>query len=107
MANAFVWFHHSSDNRKQIEGFYGKLLGWKASDGPGGLTMLAAEKEPFAGTGERYGDAAGWIPFVEVSDVDVATKQAVKLGGAIIRDKARGPAGAFSVVRDPGGARSR
>jgi predicted enzyme related to lactoylglutathione lyase len=104
MSEAFVWFHHSSEGGNESRDFYGQLLGWKSSEGPGGMTMLAVEKAPFAGTGEKYGDASGWIPFVQVDDVDAATKKAVKLGGKIVRDKAQGPAGEFSVVRDPSGA---
>ncbi len=104
MSEAFVWFHHNSDNHNESKDFYGRLLGWKSSEGPGGMTMLAVEKGPFAATGEKYGDASGWIPFVQVDDVDAATKKAVKLGGTIVRDKAKGPAGEFSVVRDPSGA---
>lgn len=68
------------------------------------MTMLAVEKGPFAATGEKYGDAPGWIPFVQVDDVVAATRKATKLGGTILRDKAKGPAGEFSVVRDPSGA---
>jgi uncharacterized protein len=104
MSEAFVWFHHSSEHRSQSRDFYGELLGWKSSEGPGGMTMLAVEKEPFAGTGEKYGDASGWIPFVQVDDVDAATQKAVTLGATIVKARARGPAGEFSVVRDPSGA---
>jgi predicted enzyme related to lactoylglutathione lyase len=104
MSDGFVWFHHGSDDRNESKDFYAKLLGWTASEGPGGMTMLAVEKGPFAAAGEKYGDAAAWIPFVQVQDVDTATKKAVKLGGRVIREKAKGPAGEFSVVRDPGGA---
>jgi hypothetical protein len=30
MSEAFVWFHHSSDNRNESKDFYGKLLDWKS-----------------------------------------------------------------------------
>ena len=39
MTEGFVWFHNSSENPVQSSTFYQKLLGWRASDGPGGLTM--------------------------------------------------------------------
>jgi uncharacterized protein len=103
MADAFVWFHHNSADRKATD-FYGKLFGWAASDGPGGMTMLAVEKGPFAATGEKYGEAPGWIPFVLVQDVDAATQKALKLGATVVKDRTKGPAGDFSVVRDPSGA---
>jgi len=100
----FVWFHNSSDKPAESSAFYEKLLGWRASDGPGGLTMLAGESGPFAGVAPKDGGSAGWIPYVQVDDVDAATEQARRLGATIVSPKTRGPAGEFSVVRDPGGA---
>jgi predicted enzyme related to lactoylglutathione lyase len=50
------------------------------------------------------GTTAGWIPYVQVDDVDRATNAAVQLGATVVSAKARGPAGEYSVVRDPGGA---
>ena len=68
------------------------------------MTMFAGEKGPFAGLAAKDGDTAGWLPYVQVDDVDAATKRAVKLGAALVKQKTRGPAGEFSVVRDPGGS---
>jgi uncharacterized protein len=105
MSQTFVWFHNSSDNPSDSSRFYQELLGWTASTGPGGLTMLAGQTGPFAGLGKRdSGATAGWIPYVQVDDVDGATSTAVKLGATVVIAKARGPAGEYSVVRDPGGA---
>jgi predicted enzyme related to lactoylglutathione lyase len=39
-----------------------------------------------------------------VDDLDAAAKQAIGLGGSIVRDKTVGPAGTAIVVTDPGGA---
>lgn len=107
MSSPFVWFHHNGQKSKEIIAFYESLVAWKASEGPGGMTMLAADAGPFAAAGskqERYGDRDEWIPFVAVDDVDAATRKAVSLGAIIVREKSRGPAGDFTVVRDPGGA---
>jgi predicted enzyme related to lactoylglutathione lyase len=104
MPEAFVWFHNSSDKPNETSRFYEKLLGWKASEGPAGVTMFAGDKGPFAGLGAKAGDDVGWLPYVQVDDVDAATQKAVKLGAALLKEKSRGPAGEFSVVRDPGGA---
>jgi uncharacterized protein len=107
MPSPFVWFHHNGQKSKETKKFLESLLEWKASEGPGGLTMLAAEAGPFAAVGskaERYGDRDEWIPFVAVGDVDAATSRAVSLGAILVRQKSRGPAGEFTVVRDPGGA---
>jgi predicted enzyme related to lactoylglutathione lyase len=71
------------------------------------MSMLAADGGPFAAVGSktaRYGDKEEWIPFVMVDDVDSVTRRALSLGAALLQEKTRGPAGEFSVVRDPGGA---
>jgi hypothetical protein len=104
MPPTFVWFHNGSDNPADAVVFYEKLLGWKASDGPPGMTMLARDDGPFAAVMPRKGETGGWVPYVRVDDVAAATKRAAKLGAAVIEDQTRGPAGTYSVVRDPGGA---
>jgi predicted enzyme related to lactoylglutathione lyase len=104
MSNVFVWFHNGSARPADSAKFYEKLLGWKPSAGPPGTTMLARDAAPFAGIGEMEGKAAAWIPFVEVEDVEAAAKRATKLGAEIIRERSRGPAGEYVIVKDPGGA---
>jgi predicted enzyme related to lactoylglutathione lyase len=103
----FVWFHHNGQKSNDTKKFYETLFGWKGSEGPGEMTMLAADGGPFAAIGskkDRHGDQDEWIPFVAVDDVDQATHRALSLGAVLLREKRRGPAGDFSVVRDPGGA---
>lgn len=106
MSSPFVWFHHNTKKSDETKTFLAELLSVHASAGPGGMTMLATGEGPFAALGgkDRYGDRDEWIPFVAVEDVDAATKRAVALGASLVRDKSRGPAGEFTVVRDPGGA---
>lgn len=107
MSSPFVWFHHNGEKLNETKRFLESLLGFQASDGPGGVTMLATNAGPFAALGskdDRYGDRDEWIPFVAVEDVEAATKRAVSLGASLLREKTRGPAGEFTVVRDPGGA---
>lgn len=104
MSAAFVWFHNSSEKPSDSVPFYEKLLGWKAAEGPPGMTLFAGESGPFAGVGAREAGVAGWVPYAQVDDVDVATRRAVELGAEVLKAKTRGPAGEFSIVRDPGGA---
>jgi uncharacterized protein len=104
MSNAFVWFHNGSEKPAETVAFYEKLLGWKAAGGPPGTTMFAGESGPFAGVGTVEGKAATWIPYVQMDDVDAATKRAVKLGAGVVKERTRGPAGDYAIVRDPGGA---
>jgi len=103
MSEAFVWFQNGSKKTKGSIEFYEKLLGWQRADGPPGMTMFANAKGPFAAVSEADG-VVGWIPYAQVDDVDSATEQATALGATVLKPKTRGPAGEFSVVRDPGGA---
>jgi predicted enzyme related to lactoylglutathione lyase len=100
----FVWFHNHSDKPSESKVFYQELLGWKPADGPCDMTMFAGDSGPFAGLAAREGAAAGWLPYVLVPDLDIATGRAVALGAAVMQPRTKGPAGDFTVVRDPGGA---
>ena len=104
MSNAFVWFQNSSTNPNDSADFYEKLLGWKRSDGPPGMTMFASKAGPFAGVSEQAGQVSGWVPYVEVDDVTRATAKAKTLGAELLQKRTQGPAGDFTVIRDPGGA---
>lgn len=104
MANEFAWFHNGSDKPSEAVAFYEKLLGWKSADGPPGMTMLTHGGGPFAAVMPKKGEVSGWVPYVQVEDIAEATKRSVKLGAALLEDQTRGPAGIYSIVRDPGGA---
>ncbi|HEY4238933.1 MAG TPA: VOC family protein [Kofleriaceae bacterium] len=104
MQTAFVWFHNNSENAKAAASFYEQLVGWKPSAGPQGLTMLSGAAGPVAAVAAADGGSPGWIPYLQVDDVDAATAKATKLGAEVLAAKTRGPAGEFTIVRDPGGA---
>jgi predicted enzyme related to lactoylglutathione lyase len=103
MSDAFVWFHNSNNKPGDSVAFYEVLLGWKRTEGPAGMTIFAGDHGPFAAVGGEDG-VVGWIPYAQVDDVDAATKKATKLGATVVKNKTRGPAGEFTIVRDPGGA---
>jgi predicted enzyme related to lactoylglutathione lyase len=104
MTNPFVWFHNGSEKPAEAVQFYEKLLGWKGSEGPGGLRTFSGDAGPFAGVAPRDGGSQGWVPYVQVDDVDRATDRATKLGATVVQQRTRGPAGEFTIVKDPGGA---
>ena len=104
MSDAFVWFHNSSKKPADSVRFYEKLLGWQTADGPPKMTMFAGSGGPFAAVAEQEGKVSGWVPYVQVSDVDDAVAQAESLGAQIVQARTKGPAGDYTVVRDPGGA---
>ncbi len=104
MSNELAWFHNGSEKPSDSVEFYEKLLGWKSAGGPAGMTMLMRDAGPFAAVMPKKGSVSGWIPYVQVDDVAAATKRAVKLGAELLEDQTRGPAGVYSILRDPGGA---
>lgn len=102
MANPFVWFDLRTPARDAAQRFYSSLLGWQVA-GDGGL---AAGGEPWGVVAEDSElSEAHWLPYIQVEDVDEASRRAVELGGTVIQPKTAGPAGFFTTIRDPTGAR--
>jgi uncharacterized protein len=93
----FVWFDLRTADPAGARDFYSSLLGWEA-DGNG---MLAGENGPWAAIAEG---TSGWVPYVQVDDVDRATARARELGATVIGDRREGPAGIFTTITDPTGA---
>ena len=99
----FVWFDHRSDNPSGVGTFYEKLLGWKrAEQSPPGTTWFGASR-PWSGMAATEELPSGWLPYVRVDDVDVASQQAQTLGATVLKTRTTGPAGDFVVIQDPGG----
>lgn len=104
MSQGFVWFHNGTEKQQDAIAFYGGLLGWKETDAPPGMRFFAGEQGPFAAVGEQEGGVSGWVPYVQVDNVDDATARAETLGATVLQAKTAGPAGQYTIVRDPGGA---
>lgn len=100
MASPFVWFEFRSPERNSARRFYSSLLEWDIADDG----MIAAGEEPFASLGDDSG-SGHWLPYVQVEDVDAATAKARELGATVVQEKTSGPAGIFSTIQDPTGAR--
>jgi predicted enzyme related to lactoylglutathione lyase len=105
MSNPFVWMdNRASKDSSAAAAFYSDVFGWTTSDGPG-MTMFAAEAPPpFAGVFDAPSDIIGWVPYVQVADLGEAEKRTVDAGGEIAQARTKGPAGEFTLVRDPGGS---
>jgi predicted enzyme related to lactoylglutathione lyase len=104
MTNPFVWFHNGSEKPAEVVQFYEKLLDWKSSEGPGGMRMLSGEAGPFAGIAPKDAARQGWVPYVQVDDVGRATERAMNLGASVAQTRTSGPAGDYTIIKDPGGA---
>jgi predicted enzyme related to lactoylglutathione lyase len=101
VTNPFVWFDLRTPARGAAERFYSSLLGWQIADNGG----VAAGGEPWGAIAEDADlPAARWLPYIQVEDLEEATRRAVDLGASIVQPRTAGPAGFFTTISDPGGA---
>ena len=103
MTAPFVWFDLRTTDGQKARRFYEQLLGWQFDAGSG-PTMMTGGEGPWALVAEGDDAPSQWIPYVQVEDVDNATRSAVGLGAAVRREKTEGPGGIFTVIADPTGA---
>lgn len=110
MANPFVHVELSTTDMAKAKDFYGKLFNWKLEDMPiDGMTYTTIGVGEGTGGGMMKqmmpGAPSMWMAYVNVDDVEVATKKAESLGAAVIKDKTQvKDMGWFSIVTDPTGA---
>jgi predicted enzyme related to lactoylglutathione lyase len=104
MAGSFVWFDLRTSDQERSQRFYERLLGWEFAAQEGSPTMLMNEGGPWALVADAPDNESFWLPYVQVDDVEAATKSAVELGATVRQEKTDGPGGTFSVIADPTGA---
>ena len=110
MANPFVHVELNTTDVAKAKSFYGKLFDWTLDDVPAGeetYTMIKVGtgtgggmvKHPVAGA------PSAWLAYVQVDDIEAATKKAKSLGANVMKDvtEVMG-AGWLSVIIDPTGA---
>ncbi len=104
MHSPFVWFDNIGPKRAKTTDFLAKTFGWQPQDiGP--MTFLTNDGDkPFAATCDEMPDISGWVPYVEVEDLNAETTKAVANGALIVAEGLQGPAGTATFIRDPGGA---
>jgi predicted enzyme related to lactoylglutathione lyase len=103
-ASNFVWFDLRTQDGAAARDFYAQLLGWDAQEA-GGMAMFAGHSGPWAAIAPPpEGAAPAWVPYVQVDDLDEATKKAVGLGATVLQEAAEGPAGRYATIRDAAGA---
>ncbi|HSV53867.1 MAG TPA: VOC family protein [Burkholderiaceae bacterium] len=111
MANPFVHVELSSTNLEASKSFYGKLFDWKLEDVPMGPDMNYTMIQVGDGTGggmmkQMIPNApSSWLAYVQVDDIEAATKKAASLGAQVMREvtEVMG-AGWLSIIVDPTGA---
>ncbi len=111
MSNPFVHCELSTTDPRKAKAFYGKLFAWKMKDVPmpgfGIYTTIGVGKGTGGGLMKQMipGAPSAWMPYVQVKDIDAATKQAKKLRAKIVTDVTEVMGmGWLSVIVDPTGA---
>lgn len=111
-----VWHDLFTDNAGASKSFYEQIAGWnyvveRATDfawGGGERDFILALSDDEAGAGFVELDDQpflGWVPYVEVADVDFCANKAVELFGSIAKPPFDVPGvGRNCLVRDPNGA---
>lgn len=111
MANAFVHVELSTTDVAKAKDFYGKLFKWELEDVPMGgddtYTMIKVGEGTGGGMMKQMipGAPSAWMAYVDVDDIEAATKKAKSLGAQVMKDvtEVMG-AGWLSIIVDPTGA---
>ncbi|WP_093964995.1 VOC family protein [Ruegeria arenilitoris] len=115
-AGQIVWHDLFTPDRASSMAFYQHVANWtyeveRASDfawGGGEQDFVLALSGDEAGAGlieTPPEQASGWVAYIEVPDVDLATKRVDTLGGKVVREPFEVPGvGRNALVRDPLGA---
>jgi predicted enzyme related to lactoylglutathione lyase len=110
MANPFVHVELGTTDPAKAKAFYGKLFDWTLEDVPVGdstYTMIKVGNGTGGGLMKHPapGAPSAWLAYVQVDDVDAATKKAKSLGATVMKETTEVMgAGWFSVIVDPTGA---
>ena len=106
MRGRFVWHELMTPDPKAAASFYGKVAGWtpKAYDKDPDYTMLTYGGVPMGGV-LKHDAPRLWLPYIATPNVDVTAREAVQLGGEVVKPAADIPdIGRFAIIKDPQGA---
>jgi len=110
MGNPFVHVELNTSDVGKAKNFYTKLFDWKLEDIPmpgGAYTLINVGKGTGGGLMSRPvpGAPSSWLAYVQVDDINAATKKAKSLGATIMKDVTKVmDAGWLSIIVDPTGA---
>jgi predicted enzyme related to lactoylglutathione lyase len=106
----FAWYELLTTDVAAAAAFYGKVVGWGATDASTprlAYTLLGAGDAAVGGLmdlpeeGRRLGATPRWVGYVAVDDVDAMAAQIRRLGGSILVPPTHSNIGRISVVADP------
>jgi hypothetical protein len=110
MPNPFVHVELNTTDLPKAKAFYSQLFDWKLDDMPmpgGTYTLINVGTGTGGGmmTHPMPGAPSTWLAYVQVDDIQAATKKAKALGADIKVDVTEIPnVGSFSIFTDPTGA---
>jgi uncharacterized protein len=108
MPNPFCHVELATTDVPKAKTFYSKLFDWELEDVmAGAYTMIKVGKGTGGGIMKNPmpGVPSFWLAYVEVGDIDGATKKAASLGATVVKDVTEVPgAGWLSILQDPTGA---
>jgi uncharacterized protein len=110
MANPFIHVELNTTDVEEAKAFYGKLFAWELEDVPMPdftYTMIRVGEGTGGGMMRQLipGASSAWLPYVDVEDIQAATRKARSLGAQIMKDVT--PVmemGWLSILVDPTGA---
>jgi predicted enzyme related to lactoylglutathione lyase len=106
----FAWYELLTTDVAAASDFYGKVVGWGATDASTpelAYTVLTAGEVPVGGLmdlpeeGRRLGATPRWLGYVVVDDIDATAGQIRRRGGAVLLPPTDSNIGRVSVVADP------
>ncbi len=110
----FHWNELMTQDAEGAKAFYSETIGWTFNDMPmpDGVYHVAMDGEKAVGgvfemKGPEYkGEAAHWMSYLEVDDVDARVKKAVSAGAKIVRPAFDVPqVGRIALIEQPDGAK--
>jgi len=103
MRGRFVWHELMTPDPKAAVLFYGKVAGWtpKPYDKNPDYTMLTYNGMRMGGV-LKHDAPRLWLPYIASPNVDVTAREAVELGGEVVKPAADIPdVGRFAMIKDP------
>jgi predicted enzyme related to lactoylglutathione lyase len=110
MPNPFVHVELATNDVAKAKSFYSALFDWKMEDIPmesGAYTMISVGEGTGGGLMKNpMSDGPSmWLAYVQVDDIQAATKRAKSLGGVVMKDVTEVMGmGWLSIIVDPTGA---
>ena len=110
MANPFVHVELNTNDVAKAKSFYSTLFDWKMEDIPmesGAYTMISVGEGTGGGLMKNPipNAPSSWLAYVQVDDIEAATKKVKSLGGTVMKDVTQVmDMGWLSIIVDPTGA---